>query len=142
MSIWRKFGAIATITSVLAFAATVASADKKYSTPNGMRILIDASDPARFDVLQKAGRGGPDYWCAAGVYVISGMGMPKGTRIFLVQALGRGRLDRNSIGYSVNPDISISGSGTNRVTMSMKNVGQNWSAEHARSQCPDKGRNR
>lgn len=142
MDIRWKFGAIAMLASVLGFQATAVSADEKYSTPNGMRILIDSSNPARFDVLQKAGRGGPDYWCAAGQFVIAGMGMPNGTRIYMVQALGRGRLDRNSIGYSVNPDISVGGGKTNRVTMSMKNVGQNWSAEHARTQCPDKGENR
>lgn len=142
MSIWQKIGAIATITSVLAFQASTVSADTRHTTRNGMRIMADSSDPARFDVLQRAGRGGPDYWCAAGQFVISGLNLPGGTRIFLVQALGRGRLDRNSVGYSVNPDISVSGSGTNRVTMSTRNVGQNWSAEHARTQCPEGGQNR
>lgn len=142
MVIRQKFSVIVMLASVLGFQATAVSADERYSTRNGMRIFIDSSNPARFDVLQKAGRAGPDYWCAAGEFVIVGMGMPPVTRIFLVQALGRGRLDRNSIGYSVNPEISVRGSRTNRVTMSMNNVGQNWSAEHARTQCPDKGANR
>jgi hypothetical protein len=142
MAIRWKTGAISVLVFVLGFQASSVSAEEKYRTSNGMRVWTDTSDPSRFDVLQLAGRGGPDYWCAAGRYVIERRGMPNGTRIFLVQPLGRGRLNRNSIGFSVNPDIATGGGGTNRVTMSTNDVGQNWSAEHARTQCPVKLRGR
>ena len=142
MAVRWKIGAISVLVSVLGFQASSVSADDKYRTSNGMRVWTDTSDPSRFDVLQLAGRGGPDYWCAAGKYVIERRRMDNGTRIFLVQPLGRGRLSRNSIGFSVNPGISVSGGQTNRVTMSTNDVGQNWSAEHARTQCPTKSRGR
>lgn len=107
----------------------------KYTTRYGLRGVGDASDPSRFDILQNAGSGGSDYWCAAGEYAIKKLGVAPATRVYLVQPLGKGRLGRNSIGFSVNPNSVSGGSGANGFTMSMNKVGQNWSAEHARSQC-------
>jgi hypothetical protein len=114
-------------------AGTAIAGDSKYTTSNSMRIVGDASDPGRFDILQRAGNGASDYWCAAGEYIILGRGLSGNTRIFLVQPLSKGRLGRNSIGYSINPDISVSSSAS--MTMSMKNVGENWSASHGRAKC-------
>lgn len=112
-----------------------------YRAPNGMRVAGDPANPSRFDILQLAGNGGSDYWCAAGEYVVRRLGLSGTTRIYLVQPLGRGRLDRNSIGYSVNPSADVvNASSGNGATMSMKKVGQNWSAAHARGQCPSESR--
>jgi hypothetical protein len=118
---------------------TAIAKDDKYTTSNSMRIVGDASDPGRFDILQRAGNGASDYWCAAGEYIVLGRGLSPQTRIFLVQPLSKGRLGRNSIGYSINPDISV----PNRTSasMSMKKVGENWTASHGRAQC-ETGRNR
>lgn len=139
-----KFTRLAMMIAVatgLTAASTASAAGGKYTARNSMRIVGDASDPGRFDILQRAGNGGADYWCAAGEYVIRGRGLDPATRIFLVQPLGKGRLGRNSIGFTITPDTSLVSSG-NGATMSMKRVGQNWSAAHAYGQCEIQSRKR
>lgn len=111
----------------------------KFTTQYGLRGVGDASDPSRFDILQNAGSGGSDYWCAAGEYAIKKLGVSPATRVYLVQPLAKGRLGRNSVGFSVNPN-AVPSAGSNGFTMSITKVGQNWSAEHARSQCKSTGR--
>ena len=47
----------------------------KFTTRYGLRGVGDASDPSRFDILQNAGSGGSEYWCAAGDYAIKKLGV-------------------------------------------------------------------
>jgi len=106
---------------------------------NLVQVVPDPSVPGRFEVRQRAGEGGSGYWCAAGQYVIEGRRMHPTTRVYLQQPMGPGRVaGRNSIGFTVAPDAQLSATAdaqVNGLTMSMKRVGENWSAEHARSQC-------
>lgn len=110
-----------------------------FMTRNLMRAVPDTSVPGRFEVLQKAGQGGSGYWCAAGQYVIEGRRMHPTTRIYLDQVFGPGKMGvGNSIGFTVAPDAdlqAIAAAQSNGLNMSMRRVGENWSAEHARSQC-------
>ncbi|MGR3659698.1 MAG: hypothetical protein ACU0CA_00740 [Paracoccaceae bacterium] len=128
-----RMGVAAALACVIVSQLPASAGNKPYSTRNGMRVVAGAtSDPGRFDILQKSGSGGSEYWCGAGHYAMERLQVPPATRIYLVQALGPGPLGRNSIGFSVTPGAASGGGG---VTMSMKKVGQNWGAEHARSQC-------
>ena len=141
---------IATIMTVVAIAlgalATTGLAASslsygKYTTRYGLRGVGDASDASRFDILQNAGSGATDYWCAAGEYAIHKLGLTPTTRLYLVQPLGKGRLGRNSIGFSSAP--TSGGVSSNGLTMSMNKVGQNWTVSHARAVCgSDDFRNR
>jgi hypothetical protein len=110
-----------------------------YMTRNLMRAVSDPSAPGRFEVRQKAGEGGSGYWCAAGQYVIEGRRMGPTTRIYLEQPIGPGKVvGGTSIGFTVAPDASLSAAAEaqeNGLIMSMNRIGENWSAEHARSQC-------
>lgn len=110
-----------------------------YNTRSLMQAVPDLSVPGRFEIRQRAGEGGSDYWCAAGQYVIEGRRMNPNTRIYLQQPMGPGRVSGgNSIGFTVAPDASLSAAAAaqeNGLSMSMNRVGENWSAEHARTQC-------
>lgn len=110
-----------------------------YMTRNLMQAVPDTSVPGRFEIRQKAGEGGPGYWCAAGQYVLEGRRMHPSTRIYLQQPFGPGRVaGGNSIGFTVAPDADLSAAAAaqeNGLNMSMNRIGENWSAEHARTQC-------
>ena len=110
-----------------------------YMPRNLMQAVPDASVPGRFEVRQKAGEGGSDYWCAAGQYVIEGRRMHPTTRIYLEQPMGPGRVaGGKSIGFTVAPDADLSAAAAaqeNGLNMSMDRISENWSAEHARTQC-------
>ncbi|MGR3662493.1 MAG: hypothetical protein ACU0CA_15130 [Paracoccaceae bacterium] len=110
-----------------------------YLAQNWMRVVPDPAVPGRFEVMQRAGNGGSGYWCAAGQYVIVSRGMRPGTRIYLDQPIGPGKMGiGSSIGFTVAPDAelqAIADAQSNGLVMSMKRIGENWSAEHSRSQC-------
>lgn len=110
-----------------------------YLAYNHMRVVPDPAVPGRFEVMQRAGNGGSGYWCAAGEYVIVSRGMRPGTRVYLEQPLGPGKMGiGSSMGFTVAPDAelqAIADAQSNGLVMSMKRIGENWSAEHSRSQC-------
>ncbi|MDE0589031.1 hypothetical protein OU789_03725 [Halocynthiibacter sp. C4] len=114
-----------------------AASVSRYVASNSMVVL--GAGYGHFEVQQRAGKGGSDYWCAAGEYVIEALGQRPGTRIYLEKPFGPSNLtSAKSIGFTFAPDASFKAmaDGVNSgLTMSMKTVGSNWSAEHSRSQC-------
>lgn len=136
----KKFGVFAAtaLVATLAFSPATEARQKYYgqfTSQYGLRGVGDETNPNRFDILQNAGSGGSDYWCAAGEYAIKKLGAPPTARIYLVQPLGKGRLGRNSVGFSLNPNDVPGGQSAGGFTMSITKVGQSWGAEHSRSQC-------
>lgn len=136
-----KHSKIGGIIAVVAVSAMMASAGHagSFLASNGMKVVGDPSASGRFEVLQRGGKGPSDYWCAAGEYVIQALRMRTGTRIYLDQKMGPGKMGiGNSAGYSANPSaelLAIVESQSKGFTMSTKKVGDNWPAEHSRAQC-------
>lgn len=113
----------------------------RYVARNSMVVLGNPSGPGRFEVQQRAGRGGSDYWCAAGEYVIEALGQRPGTRIYLEKPFGPSTLSSaKTVGFTIAPSASFKATAdtvNSGITMSMTLVGSNWSAEHGRSSCKD-----
>lgn len=105
-----------------------------------MRVVPDASDPGRFEVFGAAGSGGSDFWCSAGQYVIEHRRMKTGTRVYLERPIGPGiSSSGKSVGFTVAPNAALKAKAdaqSNGISMSTNRVGENWSAEHGRTQCP------
>lgn len=117
------------------------SGARTFIASNSMVVFGDPSVPGRFEVQQRAGRGNSDYWCAAGEYAIQSLGVSPGTRVYLETPYGAGHLSSSgkTAGFTVAPDSqlrSIAATQSNGLTMGLKRVGENWSAEHGRTQCP------
>lgn len=108
-----------------------------------MVVVPDPSVPGRFEVLQRAGRGPSEYWCAAGRYAIERLRVAPASRIYLENPMGPGKLGRgNSVGFTVQPDAALKAKAdaqTNGLSMSIDRVGENWGAEHGRLQCKNEG---
>lgn len=108
---------------------------------NSMVVYGDPAVPGRFEVQQRAGRGGSDYWCAAGEYAIQMLRVRPGARVYLETPFGQGHLSSNAktAGFTVAPSNElqqIAAMQSNGLTMRIDRVGENWSAEHGRIQCP------
>jgi hypothetical protein len=117
----------------------------RFLASNGMKVVGDPSASGRFEVLQRGGKGLSDYWCAAGEYVIQALRMKTGTRIYLDQKMGPGKMGiSNSAGFTAVPDanlLAIAEGQSKGYAMSITKVGDNWPAEHSRAQCSS-GRDR
>lgn len=134
-----KFGALVAAAGVAGLMSVNAVQAQRLTASNGMKAEGDPSANGRFEVLQLAGKGASDYWCAAGEYVIQRLGMSTGTRIYLDQAMGPGRMGiGNSAGYTAIPNaelLAIVEGQSKGYAMSITKVGDNWPAEHSREQC-------
>lgn len=120
--------------------STQRSSGGRFIASNSMVVFGDPAVPGRFEVQQRAGRGGSDYWCAAGEYAIQGLGVRPGTRIYLETPYGAGHLSSNgkTAGFTVAPSAELQQRAaiqSNGLTMRIDRVGENWSAEHGRSNC-------
>ncbi|WP_380054218.1 hypothetical protein ACFE33_13110 [Falsihalocynthiibacter sp. SS001] len=141
-----KAAAVLALVGLSACSATVSGGSggagpNRFIASNNMVVYGDPSVPGRFEVQQRAGRGGSDYWCAAGEYAIQGMGVGPASRIYLETPYGAGYLSNSgkTAGFTVAPDAQLQAAAaaqSNGLTMSIKRVGENWGAEHARTQCP------
>jgi len=134
-----KIGRFVAIAVASGFMMVNAGFASSFLASNGMRVVGDPSVNGRFEVPQHAGKGPSDYWCAAGEYVIQGLRMKTGTRIYLDQKLGTGNMGiGKSAGYTVSPDANLNAiveAQSKGLSMSTSKVGDNWPAEHSRSQC-------
>ena len=134
-----KFGALVAAAAVSGMMMVNAGYAASFLTSNGMKVVGDPSANGRFEVLQRGGKGPSDYWCAAGQYVIQALGMSPGTRIYLDQKMGAGKMGiGNSAGYTAVPNaelLAIVESQSKGFAMSTSKVGDNWPAEHSRAQC-------
>lgn len=135
---------ISTIAAVFLLAAGVAAIPDRamagqYVASNSINVVGDPSVSGRFETRQRGGKGGPDYWCAAGEYVIQSLHMSPGTRMYLEQPMGTSTMGLGrSIGFTVKPDaalIALSEGQSKPLSLSMKRVGDNWTAEHGRTEC-------
>ena len=131
-----SFIAVAAVSGMMMASAVHASS---FLASNGMKVAGDPSASGRFEVLQRGGKGPSDYWCAAGEYVIQVLRMSPGTRIYLDQKKGAGKLGLgSSAGFTAKPDanlLAIVESQSKGLSMSITKVGDNWPAEHSRAQC-------
>jgi hypothetical protein len=134
-----KLGAFLAAAGVTGMMSVNAVYAQSLLASNGMKAEGDPSANGRFEVQQLAGMGASDYWCAAGEYVIQRLGMSTGTRIYLDQKMGPGRMGiGNSAGYTANPNaelLAIVEGQSKGYAMSITKVGDNWPAEHSRAQC-------
>ncbi|MEH6834384.1 MULTISPECIES: hypothetical protein [Falsihalocynthiibacter] len=111
-----------------------------FTASNNMVVYGDPAVAGRFEVQQRASRGGSDYWCAAGEYAVQSLGVATGARIYLAAPIGDGHLSKNSktAAFTVSPDAElqqIAAAQSNGLTMTVTRVGENWSAAHGRLQC-------
>lgn len=114
---------------------------RTFIASNRMVVYGDPSVPGRFEVQQRAARGASDYWCAAGEYAIQSLGVSPVTRVYVETPYGEGFLSSSgkTAGFTVNPSVELKDSPaaqSNGINMGIKRVGENWSAEHGRIQCP------
>ncbi|MGJ8585971.1 MAG: hypothetical protein ACSHXD_17915 [Marinosulfonomonas sp.] len=104
-----------------------------------MVVVPDPNVPGRFEVLRTAGQGPSDYWCAAGQFVIERSHLRPGTRIYVDQPMGPGKIGRGqSVGFTTSPSAALKATADahdNGLSMSIDEVGENWGAEHGRTQC-------
>ncbi|MEP2783000.1 MAG: hypothetical protein ABJO67_18120 [Pseudoruegeria sp.] len=111
-----------------------------FISQDSLQVLPSPTNPADFEVLQKAPNGATDYWCAAGEYARRKLGVGSTDKVYLRKPSGPSefRVGRSSVGYTVqpSPDVQQAGvAGGQRFTKSMSRVGENWGAESARSVC-------
>jgi len=79
---------ISTIAAAFLLAIGIASIPDRalagqYVASNSISVVGDPSVSGRFETRQRGGNGGSNYWCAAGEYVIQGLHMSPGTRMYL-----------------------------------------------------------
>lgn len=120
--------------------STQSASGGRFLASNSMVVFGDPAVPGRFEVQQRAGRGGSDYWCAAGEYAIRSLGVSPGSRIYLETPYGQGHLSSNAktAGFTVAPSADLrqrASMQSNGLTMRIDRVGENWSAEHGRTNC-------
>ncbi|AML51648.1 hypothetical protein [Falsihalocynthiibacter arcticus] len=107
---------------------------------NDMVVYGDPAVAGRFEVQQRASRGGSDYWCAAGQYAVQSLGVEPNARIYLAAPIGDGHLSNKAktAAFTVSPDVelqNIAAAQSNGLTMTITRVGENWSVAHSRLQC-------
>lgn len=125
--------------SVSTNSATYSGA-RLFTASNNMVVYGDPSVPGRFEVQQRASRGGSDYWCAAGEYAIRSLRVATNTRIYLEAPIGAGYLSKSAktAAFTVSPDSELQQTAarqSNGLTMTVTRVGENWSAAHGDLQC-------
>lgn len=128
--------------AALVFASAPASAWVAYND------MTTANDPSRAGVLEVfhyPRAWNIDYWCAAGDHVFRYMGLPQGTRIYLVRGPGPSRIQpgRKSAIFTVAPDEELVAAGEDRpgYSLSITKPGFNLTAAHGRARCRDSLRN-
>jgi hypothetical protein len=127
-------------TGVAMSTSTPSRATGIFVASNSMVVYPDPAVPGRFEVQQRAGRGGSDYWCAAGEYAIQRAGVRTNTRVYLETPYGAGHLSSSgkTAGFTVQPSAELQQKAamqSNGLSMKIDRVGENWSAEHGRIQC-------
>lgn len=118
---------------------TVGQANGDFIARGPMVVVPDPTVPGRFEVLRTVGQGPSDYWCAAGQYAIERSHLPPATRIYVEQPMGPGKIGRGqSVGFTTSPSAALlatAEASENGLSMSIDRVGENWGAEHGRTQC-------
>jgi hypothetical protein len=97
---------------------------------NGM--IVEQTGPARFDVAWTGGaNGAPDFWCAAGDYVVRALNLPSGTEIY--------RYDPPVRAPGENVSFGLDPSGATRTGLLRLSRDPGVSAAFARTFCPGVG---
>lgn len=112
----------------------------RFLSQSGLIVLGDPDEFGRFEVLNGANSAAIAYWCAAGGYVATAMNKRGATRMYLEKPLSPSTIQPGShaVTFTINPDQEMLDAAAvvgSPVSMGVKRIGENWGAEHGRSQC-------
>ena len=110
----------------LLFLSLMASPAMAFQARNGVMVSGDAQ---AIVVAPSAGQAAPQSWCAAGDFVIRGLGMPAGTPVYRITPPPR--RGGGSVTFSLSPDGASDRTGLIRLIGEENSV----SAGHAQSLC-------
>ncbi len=111
-------------------------ATRNFTPVNNQIVLAQTANPGQFEVVSRGGAGGPEFWCAAGDYVIRGLGVNPSTRVSLTRPVGPslGVPGARGVGYTVGALPASERPGAS-VFVSVKDVGASMPAIVAQSLC-------
>lgn len=112
------------------FAAAILAATPAAAFTAINDLVVEPSGPDAFNVPWRGDSGAPSFWCAAGDYVIRGLGLSPATRVFRTSPVPRPRGE--GIVFSLSPDNATD---TGMVVLGSPDKG--LSAGHARALCLD-----
>lgn len=113
---------------VFALCAAIASPAAAYISPSNNQV-VEPRGGDRFVVPYRGASGARAFWCAAGEYVIYGLGLPPTTAIWRTSEPPR--RSGEGIAFALTPENAASASGLLRISLR----GPSLSAAGARSLC-------